>query len=108
MQVISSKTNLDPIEQGFHALSDRLRLKILESLQSHELCVCELCDQLGVSQSKLSFHLKKLKEAKLVHARQEGRWIYYRINIAQFAVLEEYVADYRRLTVTMPPRLCQD
>ncbi|MGL4499791.1 MAG: ArsR/SmtB family transcription factor, partial [Planktothrix sp.] len=59
-----------------------------------ELCVCELCEQLAVNQSKLSFHLKILKEAELLKSRQEGRWIYYRLNHSQFGVLEAYLADY--------------
>ncbi|MGK7944001.1 MAG: ArsR/SmtB family transcription factor [Microcystaceae cyanobacterium] len=108
MTTIPSKSDLDLMGKGFHALSDGLRLKVLELLQTHELCVCELCDELDVKQSKLSFHLKKLKEAQLVNARQEGRWIYYGINIAQFTMLEEYIAQYSRLTSTMPPRLCKD
>ncbi|MFM6190088.1 MAG: ArsR/SmtB family transcription factor [Planktothrix sp.] len=79
----------------FHALSDPLRLQVINLLREQELCVCELCEQLGVSQSKLSFHLKTLKEALLVQSRQEGRWIYYRLNPNQFKVLEEYLAQYR-------------
>ena len=70
------------IGAGFRALSEPLRLQILELLRSQELCVCELCEQLDVSQSKLSFHLKSLKEANLVHSRQQGRWSYYRLNLA--------------------------
>ncbi|MDZ8027662.1 MAG: ArsR/SmtB family transcription factor [Nostoc sp. SerVER01] len=83
------------IAAGFHALSDPLRIKALELLRQRELCVCDLCQALGVSQSKLSFHLKTLKEAGLVHSRQEGRWIYYSLNLSQFSVLEEYLADFK-------------
>ncbi|OKH15827.1 transcriptional regulator [Fischerella major NIES-592] len=96
------------IISGFHALSEPLRVKVLELLRNRELCVCDLCDALGVSQSKLSFHLKTLKEADLVLSRQEGRWIYYSLNLPQFAVLEEYLADYSRLQQILPARRCQD
>lgn len=82
----------------FHALSDPLRLQVINLLREQELCVCELCEQLGVSQSKLSFHLKTLKEALLVQSRQEGRWIYYRLNPNQFKVLEEYLSQYRHFS----------
>ena len=58
---------------GFHALSEPLRVQVLDLLRDQELCVCDLCEKLGVSQSKLSFHLKNLKEAELVRSRQEGR-----------------------------------
>ncbi|WP_315791772.1 metalloregulator ArsR/SmtB family transcription factor [Fischerella sp. JS2] len=96
------------IISGFHALSEPLRLKVLELLRERELCVCDLCDALGVSQSKLSFHLKTLKEADLVLSRQEGRWIYYSLNLPQFAVLGEYLEDYSRLQQILPARCCQD
>ncbi|HEY9865774.1 MAG TPA: metalloregulator ArsR/SmtB family transcription factor [Candidatus Obscuribacterales bacterium] len=79
---------------GFHALSDPLRLQVINLLREQELCVCELCEQLAVNQSKLSFHLKILKEAELLKSRQEGRWIYYRLNHSQFGVLKAYLADY--------------
>lgn len=96
-----------PIVAGFHALSDPLRLKVLELLQQQELCVCELCEHLEVSQSKLSFHLKTLKEAELVRSRQEGRWIYYSLNLPQFVVLEQYLADYRFHSSMLPARACR-
>jgi ArsR family transcriptional regulator len=96
------------IVSGFHALSDPIRLQVLDLLRHQELCVCDLCETLEVSQSKLSFHLKALKEAQLVKARQEGRWIYYSLNLAQFVVLEQYLAEYRRFSPILPTRACQD
>ncbi|MBF2066801.1 MAG: winged helix-turn-helix transcriptional regulator [Calothrix sp. C42_A2020_038] len=98
----------DSIIFGFHALSDPLRVKVIELLRQHELCVCDLCDTLGVTQSKLSFHLKNLKEAGLVRSRQEGRWIYYSLNLAQFVVLEQYLAEFRRFSPILPARCCDD
>jgi ArsR family transcriptional regulator, arsenate/arsenite/antimonite-responsive transcriptional repressor len=94
------------IAASFHALSDPLRLKVLDLLRTQELCVCDLCDSLGVNQSKLSFHLKVLKEAELVRSRQEGRWIYYSLNLPQFVVLEQYLAEYRRFSPIIPAQIC--
>ncbi|NWF59578.1 MAG: winged helix-turn-helix transcriptional regulator [Fischerella sp.] len=105
---ISSTATPDVIVSGFHALSDPLRMRVLELLQQHELCVCDLCDILGVSQSKLSFHLKTLKEADLVRSRQEGRWIYYSLNLPQFVVLEQYLSEFRRFSQILPVRYCPD
>lgn len=105
-KVASVPSNL--IVSGFHALSDPIRLQVLDLLRHQELCVCDLCETLAVSQSKLSFHLKVLKEAQLVKARQEGRWIYYSLNLAQFVVLEQYLAEYRRFSSILPGRICQD
>lgn len=91
---------------GFHALSDPLRITILELLREQELCVCELGEALGVTGSKLSFHLKTLKDAGLLRSRQEGRWIYYSLNLAQFVVLEQYLSEYRRFSQLLPARPC--
>jgi ArsR family transcriptional regulator len=97
----------DMIISGFHALSEPLRIKVLQILRNRELCVCDLCNILEVSQSKLSFHLKTLKEANLVCARQEGRWIYYSLNQSQFEVLEEYLKQYNQCTIVLS-RSCED
>ena len=61
----------------FHALSDETRLEILERLREGEQCVCDLMGALAAAQSRLSFHLKVLKDAGLIQDRPEGRWIYY-------------------------------
>jgi ArsR family transcriptional regulator, arsenate/arsenite/antimonite-responsive transcriptional repressor len=100
-------TSISPqVIAGFHALSEPIRVQTIELLRTRELCVCDLCELLNLNQSKLSFHLKVLKTAELVHTRQEGRWIYYRLNPAQFAVLEQYLAGYRQLSVSPPARKC--
>jgi ArsR family transcriptional regulator len=75
----SSATDLDRASHLFHALSDPMRLAALDMLRSGEKCVCELQDKLDVAQSRLSFHLKVLKDAGLVEDRKEGRWSYYSI-----------------------------
>src|SRR5467141_160468 len=63
--------------QRFHALSDETRLEIVRLLSHGERCVCELQGVLDAAQSRLSFHLKTLKDAGLVSDRRDGRWIYY-------------------------------
>lgn len=64
----------------FHALSDETRLQIVEMLSHGERCVCELQDVLDAAQSRLSFHLKVLKDSGLVTDRREGRWMYYALD----------------------------
>ena len=64
----------------FRALSDPTRLSILQRLRLGERCVCDLTDALDAAQSRLSFHLKVLKDAGLVTDRREGRWMYYTLN----------------------------
>jgi ArsR family transcriptional regulator len=61
-----------------HALADETRMAVLELLRDGERCVCDLQDALHAAQSRLSFHLRVLKEAGLVADRRAGRWTYYR------------------------------
>jgi ArsR family transcriptional regulator len=63
-----------------HALSDETRPRIIVCLKDGEQCVCDLTETSQTGQSRLSFHLKVLKEAGLVKDRPEGRWIYYALN----------------------------
>ena len=59
------------------ALADPTRLAILTLLSRGERCVCDLAEALGAAQSRLSFHLKTLKNAGLLVDRPEGRMTYY-------------------------------
>jgi ArsR family transcriptional regulator len=70
---------LDPRRTArcFHALSDPTRVEIVRLLSHGERCVCELQRVLAAAQSRLSFHLRVLKEAGLVSDRRDGRWVYY-------------------------------
>lgn len=79
----------------FHALSDETRLQILDMLRAGEHCVCELTGALGAQQSRLSFHLRTLKEAGLVADRRAGRWSYYALRPEALEAMEELLARYR-------------
>lgn len=83
--------DLSSLTIRFHALSDETRLRIIDLLRGGERCVCELTEALGAAQSRLSFHLRVLKDAKLVTDRREGRWAYYALDADAFAQLEEFV-----------------
>lgn len=68
-------------ETKFKALSDQLRLKIMYELnQKGQICVCELTKRIGLSQSKLSYHLKILLDANLIEREKIGTWNFYRLN----------------------------
>ena len=72
----------------FHALSDKTRLEIIELLRKGERCVCELTDALDAAQSRLSFHLRVLKDAGIVRDRKDGRWVYYELDPEAFEQIE--------------------
>ena len=86
----------------FHALSDETRLAILRMLRDGELCVCELQDQLDAAQSRLSFHLRVLKEAGLVSDRREGRWSYYRIVPDALGEVHDLAVDLQPAHTSLP------
>ena len=77
----------------FHALSDETRLAIVEMLRGGERCVCDLQDALDAAQSRLSFHLKVLKDAGLVTDRKDGRWSYYALNTERVAEGTEMLGE---------------
>ena len=64
----------------FHALSDETRIELIHLLRKGERCVCDLTSALDAAQSRLSFHLKVLKDAGLVTDRKQGRWVHYELN----------------------------
>lgn len=69
----------------FKALSDPLRLQLLQAIhQKERVCVCKLTEKFGKSQSKLSYHLKMLLDAKLIDVFPEGRWNFYSIRMETF------------------------
>jgi ArsR family transcriptional regulator len=59
-------------------LSDINRVRIIALLKREkELCVCELCDTLELSQPLVSRHLKQMREADIVSMRKSGKWMIY-------------------------------
>lgn len=102
----------------FTALADRTRRRLLNLMREHEICVCYFTEVLDVSQPKISRHLAYLRNAGIVEARREGKWMYYRIvEMEDFyarQILEETLdwlksqermqKDYEKLTFicTMP------
>ena len=88
--------NTDQSRQLLKALADPIRLDVIHALSEGERCVCDLTSALNLSQSRLSFHLRVLKDAGLVADRQSGRWIYYRLQPQTIVTLENWLIDLRR------------
>ena len=63
----------------FKAMGDENRLEILSLLRSGERCACKLLEDLQISQSTLSHHMKLLCDAGVVASRKEGKWVHYSI-----------------------------
>ena len=102
--IATTTTNLRRAVELFHALSDETRLAILDMLRDGERCVCDLQDELDAAQSRLSFHLRVLKEAGLVSDRKEGRWSYYRIVPDALAEVHDLAVDMQPAKGSLPIR----
>jgi ArsR family transcriptional regulator len=72
--------NIQP-QDLFQALADPTRIRIMHllTMTGEEVCLCELVDSLLEPQYKLSRHLKILRQAGLLTAEKEGRWVYHRL-----------------------------
>jgi ArsR family transcriptional regulator len=97
MAVVTSNRTERSIEL-FHALSDETRLEIIELLRGGERCVCELTDTLDAAQSRLSFHLRVLKDAGIVRDRKDGRWVHYELEADAFEEIETLVSGMKPRT----------
>jgi ArsR family transcriptional regulator, arsenate/arsenite/antimonite-responsive transcriptional repressor len=79
VDVMLSTADVDRLSELAKALSDPVRLQIVDVLrrQAGEVCVCDLQPLFQISQPTLSHHLKKLRDAGLVGVERRGQWAYY-------------------------------
>ena len=91
------------------ALADENRLAVLEQLQSGEKCACVLLEELHITQSTLSHHMKLLCDSGIVDYRKEGKWIYYHItkdgSVNTLQMLSKYLSEPSDDT---PCRSCEE
>lgn len=90
----------------FHALSDETRLQIIELLRKGERCVCDLTDTLDAAQSRLSFHLRVLRDAGIVRDRKDGRWVHYELNRDAFEEAEALIDELKPRALSVRENCC--
>lgn len=93
-------TTYREVSRIFKALGDENRLQILEMLRTGEKCACKLLDELHITQSTLSHHMKILCDAEIVVGRKEGKWVHYSIDEA--GARRAQMLLRQQLTVTEP------
>ena len=76
-QVLPTDEVLSDLADLFKIFGDSTRIKILYALLRSELCVCDIADLLGLTQSAISHQLRALKNARLVSSRREGKTVFY-------------------------------
>ena len=88
--------------QRFQAVAEETRFSVVQLLAGGERCVCELQDELGAAQSRLSFHLRKLKEAGVVSDRRDGRWVYYSLVPEALEEMRSFLGEVKPREVWLP------
>jgi len=68
------------LAEFFKVFSDPTRLSLLTALEAAELCVCDLSETLGLSQSAVSHQLRLLRAARLVTYRRQGKMAFYNLD----------------------------
>lgn len=77
---MKSAETISLLAETFKILGDPTRIKIAFALSKEELCVCDIANLLGVSQSAVSHSLRTLRQMKLVRFRKEGKIAYYTLD----------------------------
>ena len=84
--------------------SDINRLKILGlATREKELCVCEICDTLELSQPLVSRHLKQMREAEILTSEQKGKWVIYSLVENPDDILECWIKEVSKELSSLPP-----
>jgi len=89
-----SNSVVESVSEIFKALADPTRIRILYNLSKRELCVCDLAEALGMTQSAVSHQLRYLKVLRLVKNRRDGNTIYYRHDDAHTMGLLQMAIDH--------------
>jgi ArsR family transcriptional regulator len=99
--MVSSAADL---AQGFKALGDPVRLRLLSLIAARaggEVCVCDLTEAFALTGPTISHHLRVLREAGLVQCQRRGTWVYYWLVPAQLAALSRLL-DPSAITTAAP------
>jgi len=107
--VTSALTEPDAVRlaQGFKALGDPVRLRLLSLISARagdEICVCDLTEAFDVTGPTISHHLRVLREAGLVEAERRGTWVWYRVLPSALSGLSR-VLDASAMTSAVTPAL---
>ena len=76
-QELPDEDTLYDLSELFRIFGDSTRIRILYVLFEAEMCVCDIAQLLGMTQSAISHQLRALKNARLVKARREGKTVFY-------------------------------
>ena len=94
---------MDVFLQTTAALNDETRVMLLRFLDAHgAMCVCDLQNSFDMIQSRLSRHLKILKEAGFLRVDRKGKWAYYEIRSTLDTFRQQDLLEIKCLEITLP------
>ena len=94
---------MDTFLQTIGALIDETRLKLLRFIDMHgAVCVCDIESAFGMIQSRISRHLKILKDAGFLRVERKGRWAYYSIRSPLDKFRQDVLKEISYLEMELP------
>jgi DNA-binding transcriptional ArsR family regulator len=80
ISVSTDPTIVQALADTFRLLGDPTRVRIVDALSAGELCVCDIAEHVGISESAVSHQLRLMRSQRLVRGRREGRCVYYTLD----------------------------
>ena len=97
---------MDELIKTAKVFSDKNRVLIYALiLKYNEVCVCEICDTLKLTQPLVSRHLKQMKQSGIVSSKQEGKWCVYSVNTTLTNIVECYEKEIKKSIIQVLPEL---
>lgn len=90
------------------ALGDETRMRALAALQRRELCLCQITELLRLAPSTVSKHMSILRQAGLIKARKDGRWMYYRWSGSEATVEARKALNWVKASLAQDEELADD
>ncbi len=97
---------MDELIKTAKVFSDKNRILIYALILKYkEVCVCEICDTLKLSQPLVSRHLKQMKQSGVISSKQEGKWCVYSANTTLPDIAQCYEKDIKKSIIQLLPKL---
>src|SRR5262245_13400971 len=111
-RALLAESSVVALAETFRVLGDTTRVRMLDALSRAELCVCDLAELLGLSESAVSHQLRLLRGMRLVRPRRDGRLVYYALDdqhiVGLFAQGLEHVEERAsRQAASREPRVAR-
>ena len=100
LSVRTDPTVVQALADLFSILGDPTRVRIVDALAEGELCVCDIAEQVGITESAVSHQLRLMRTMRVVKGRREGRCVYYTLDdqhiVSLFQQGLRHVSEERR------------